>query len=222
MDFLVFNSFRNSAPLVGPIPWPSLAVIVLLELAVVIWLMRTIYRRKVGSVRLEWQEHPVPISQDRESSDQSMLVTDGSGASASSIEPGEKYLGGFYSLQLGLGWGRNQTVGYGIYATNRRLFGVSHVRPSFEGTMALIPQNLPDEDNNRIISELARLKQLEVGTDRVAKIDLEIPKGVFRTGHLEIILGTGERVDIRVGRKRPGEQLRDLLQIFAPNALTVS
>ena len=45
------------------------------------------------------------------------------------VEPDERYLGGFYSIQLGLGGGKQQTIGYGIYVTSKRLFGTSHNRP---------------------------------------------------------------------------------------------
>ena len=216
-DLVLFAAKRNGALLVGPYPWWVVVVIVSLEFLGGVWLMRTIYRTGLERRRLDWQEHPVPV----DSVETGLILSGTESRDQIAVEPDEKYLGGFYSLQMSIGYYKNARPGYGVYVTNKRLFGISQYCPSFDKRVALIPQNLPKDESDQMIREITQTKLLEVRIEDVAKIELKIPPGLFRTGHLQITRVTGDVAQITVGRKRPGEQLRALLQVFGPNVLTV-
>jgi hypothetical protein len=210
---------------------PVFAFIVLLELVGGVWLLRTTYRRGIRRQRREWHEQGVPIVASVNALGPSFSATDNRDSSTSVAGQDEKYLGGFYSLQMSTaergtalpGIQRKRVLlGFGLYVTSKRLFGVSQYRPSFDKKVGLMPQNLSPEENDKIIGELQATRLLEVGIDKIAKIELKIPPGLFRTGHLQISLVTGETKNIHVGRKQPGQQLRDLLVVFSPKVLEVS
>jgi hypothetical protein len=137
------------------------------------------------------------------------------------IVSAEKYLGGFYTIQMYVGWYKQAKPGVGIYITSKRLIGVLQSRPSFDKQVDLMPQNLTQEQNDRILSELETRKSFDAANDRISRIELKIPPGLFRTGHLKISLTTGEIIEITVGRTSPGEHLRDLFQTFFPQALAL-
>src|SRR6267143_983778 len=122
---------------------------------------------------------------------------------------------------MNTGRGRGVRLGFGIYATNKRLFGIAQYRPSFDKTLPLIPQNFSQAMNDQVISELKRTKSIEIQADEIAKIELKIPAGIFRGGQLPIHRTTGELVMINIGRKQPGEQLKSLLQVFDAKILTI-
>ncbi len=153
----------------------------------------------------------------------------------SAVQDYERYLGGFYSIQMMIGYGRRAIPGYGTYFTDRRFIGLGHAqRPSFDKLVPLIPQNLAKEVNDKIIDELDAKKQVDVSKDGIIRIELKMPR-LLRQGHLQIFLITGEPVTMGLGhwyakdelkmlyfgRKRPAEQLENLFRAFDPEALTL-
>jgi hypothetical protein len=145
----------------------------------------------------------------------------------------EKYIGGFYSILLMIGYGRRAILGYGTYFTSRGFIGLGHgQRPSFDKFNLLMPQNLSQDENNRTIEELDQRKQVDVPKDNILRLDLKMPR-LFRQGHLQIIQTTGEPTSfgrrygkeelytLYFGRKRPAEQLQDLLKAFNEEILTL-
>ena len=137
------------------------------------------------------------------------------------MDSDEKYLGGFYSLQMSV-QRRRSPIGCGVYVTNRRLFVLpSGQRPSFDKRLDLMPVNLSSDENARVIRELDGSKEFDVAKDRIARIELKIPPGLFRTGHLHITITNGEVERVHVGRTMPGVQLRDMLRAFYPEALVL-
>jgi hypothetical protein len=154
----------------------------------------------------------------------------------SALEDYERYLGGFYSIQMMIGYGRRAIPGYGTYFTDRRFIGLGHAqRPSFDKQVPLIPQNLAKDVNDKIIDELDTRKQVEVAKNGIIRVELKMPR-LLRQGHLQIFLITGEPVTmgrdrwphgsdelkmLYFGRERPAEQLENLFRAFDPEALTL-
>jgi len=139
------------------------------------------------------------------------------------LEEREVYLGGFYSpMQLSLG---KFAIGAGIYATNRRLFiflkDLDVTINKIAGHKDFAPANLTPEQNQAIISEISTQSssQMSIRKEEISTLELKEPPGVFRTGHLNILLTSGESVKVGIGKKKEYEYILGLLQSFNPQVL---
>jgi hypothetical protein len=121
----------------------------------------------------------------------------------------EKYLGGVDSIQMRKGL----FAGYGVYVTNLRLFGVKRRR-------AAEPLEIGERSSNaETIRDLEQRRDFEVRREDVSAIEMQKPPGVFRMGHLQIKLKSGQTVEVKVGKEREYEQLKDIVLAFYPQAV---
>jgi len=139
------------------------------------------------------------------------------------LEEREVYLGGFYSpMQLSLG---KFAIGAGIYATNRRLFifrkDLDVTIDKIAGHKGFAPANLTAEQSEAIISEISTQSssQMSIRKEEISTLELKEPPGVFRTGHLNIMLTSRESVKVGIGKKKEYEYILSLLQSFNPQVL---
>lgn len=133
----------------------------------------------------------------------------------------ERLIGGIASGDLKKGF----TRGYGIYVTSRRIIGIKKRKLGLAGALtsgvaSWASGGLTVEESRRAISELEKEKDIEVARDEVASIELRKPT-FFKRGHLIIRLASGEEIKIMVLGKKAFEALRQLMQAFKPEALTV-
>ncbi len=134
----------------------------------------------------------------------------------------EKYLGGFDSIQLGKGL----SAGYGIYASNHRLFGLRRRSPAIPLEIGQTirdssPENLTSSQSSQIIHELELRKDFEIPRDQILRLEMKKPPGIFRMGHLIIKLSSGEEVKVKIGKNKEYELLKTLMRIFDPEVLKV-
>ena len=139
----------------------------------------------------------------------------------------ETFIGGFASGFMGQGF-MGMRVGYGLYFTSARLFGVSAATwsgGSLGGTVAgliegeLMPALTPDQ-NTTVIAELERAKDFELGKDQVRNIELK------RTGPMMLWLGritiqpvNGQAIKYALRSAIAYDRLLKLAQAFGPERL---
>jgi len=141
------------------------------------------------------------------------------------MEQGEQFLGGFAGGFLAKGG----TVGYGLYATTKRLIGVNVVkvgaRSFLGGQMAgfvngqLIPTVSADE-SAKVIAELDAKKDFDVRKDQVSRIELKSP-GLLGLGQMTITTQLRQETKIGLRHKEAYQRLRDLMQVFYPEVLAL-
>jgi hypothetical protein len=139
------------------------------------------------------------------------------------MEQGEQFLGGFAGGFLAKGG----TVGYGLYATNKRLIGVNVVkvgaRSFLGGQLAgfvegqLIP-TLSANESAKVIAELDEKKDFDVRKDQISNIELKSP-GVFGLGHMIITALSRQETKIGLRHKEAYQRMRDLMQVFYPEVV---
>ena len=100
----------------------------------------------------------------------------------SGLPLGEKYLGGFTSGNMNKGG-----AGYGIYATDRRLFGVRNRRAAY-GSIEL-GLAFGKEQKGKTIGELEQKHDLMLDRNEIERLEMLKPSLVFN-GYLRI----GERL----------------------------
>jgi hypothetical protein len=140
---------------------------------------------------------------------------------------GETFIGGFMSGFLARGFLGLQ-VGYGLYFTTARVFGVDpgrHGGSELTGTMAgyiegeLTPK-LSEDENARVIAELDRVKDFDLAKDQVKQIELKSP-GSFGIGlgHVRIVSQQGGSRRIVLRNRIAYDRLVELTQAFSPELL---
>ena|SRR2546425_3906847 len=135
----------------------------------------------------------------------------------------EKYLGGFSSRSLRKGI----AAGYGIYATNRRFFGIydrlARPGPFFQGKpLDYVLNQVPVQHGMAaVIRELEQRKDLEIQRDHVSRIEVKRP-GWLRRGRITIGLESGERVTLLMLHDGDFERATKLFRKFCPEALSVA
>ncbi len=142
------------------------------------------------------------------------------------MEEGEKFVGGFAGGFLA----RGTLPGYGIYATTERIVGVDvrrvGSRSFLGGTMAgfvqgqLFPR-LSAEESGRVIRELDEKKEFDLRRDEISRIEIKNP-GLLTRGHMLISPRVGEKFKVGLLHKIAFERLRDLMQVFYPEAVSLS
>ena len=136
--------------------------------------------------------------------------------------------GGFYSpMQLALG---KLNVGAGIYVTSKRLFifqkgedmditfnkiATGSPRKDF------VPANLTPEQNRAIIEQLSSKcpPQIHFRKNQISALEMKEPPGIFRTGHLNVLLTSGDTLKLIIGKKREYEYILNLLRSFSPQVV---
>lgn len=142
------------------------------------------------------------------------------------MEEGEEFVGGFAGGFLAKGL----CPGYGVYATTKRIIGVTLVTTPARGFLGgslvglvqgqLMPKLSPD-DSARVIQELDQKKEFDLKKDQIAKIEIRSP-GLLSTGRMVIISKAGEKTRITLRYRTVFERLRDLMKAFYPEALTLA
>jgi hypothetical protein len=136
----------------------------------------------------------------------------------------ETFIGGFMSgfLARGLAGAR---IGYGLYFTTARVFGVdpgAHGGSGLTGAMAgyiegeLMP-TLSEDENAKLIAELDRVKDFDVAKDQIKQIELKNPGswGVG-LGRIKIVPLIGSSRSIVLRSRIAYDRLDQLTQAFSP------
>lgn len=138
----------------------------------------------------------------------------------------EQYLGGFTSANLHLKGRGVSSMGYGIYATSRRLIGINSKKGLLQAvggfvggaTGAAMVIAGRDEYSAKTIAELQEKKDFEIWKEQISAIQISRPH-FPRVGGLNIVLVTGESVTITIADKREYESVRGLMAVFFPERL---
>jgi len=136
----------------------------------------------------------------------------------------EVFIGGFASGFMGQGF-MGMRVGYGLYFTTARLFGVSAASwsgGSLGGAVAgliegeLMPALTP-EQSRTVISELERERQYELAKDQVRRIELKKPGWWgMGLGRATIQPVQGPSISYTLRNVIAYDRLVQLTQAFAP------
>ena len=147
-------------------------------------------------------------------------------ASATVPSGGERYLGGFMSPNLHLRGRGVSSMGYGVYVTDRRIFGVNTIRGLFAGLAfvggvvgAAFAVAGAGDDSAKAIAELEQKKDFDVRKEDVGGIEVRRPRGI-RVGYLDIRQTSGQVIRVTIADKPEFEQLRGLMQAFAADRMT--
>jgi hypothetical protein len=137
----------------------------------------------------------------------------------------EEYLGGFTSIKLAKG----MLAGYGIYATSKRIIGIKSRKTALAalggGLILGVPgvvlaQKLTYDQSSKWIKELDESKDFEIAKGHISHIEIKKP-GLVSKGHLAITTRTGDTVKVLIVGQKEFEQMRDLMQVFLPESVTV-
>jgi len=139
----------------------------------------------------------------------------------------EAFIGGFMSGFLSRGF-LGARVGYGLYFTTARLFGVdpgSHGGSALTGTMAgyvdgqLMPE-LSSEENAKIIDELDKVNDFVLAKDQIRHIELRKrgPWGMG-LGRIRIEPLSGSSISIQLRHRIAYDRLVQLTQAFSPELM---
>lgn len=135
----------------------------------------------------------------------------------------ETFLGGFMSGFLARGLRR---IGYGLYFTNQRLFGVDPGRNGgsvLASTLAglvegqLMP-HLSQDENTRVIGELDRVKDFQFVKSQIQSLELKKP-GMLGTGHFVVHNTNGDSIKVDLRHRTAYDRLTQLLQAFRAGPL---
>jgi hypothetical protein len=136
-------------------------------------------------------------------------------------EAAERYLGGLSSSKLSKG-----PLGYGIYVTNKRLFGVRNWKAfaSYMGAallspaMGLVILNQPSDEGARTIQKLEQEKDFVLIKEEISKLEILKP-GFITNGYLKITQKSGKYVKIRFHGRSEFEMIKDLMNAFNSEAV---
>ncbi len=138
----------------------------------------------------------------------------------------EEYLGGFTSPNLHLKGRGVSSLGYGVYATNRRIIGVNSKRGLIAGLAAVggvtglaFALAGSTDAKQKAIADLDQKKDFDVRKEDVWALEVRRPHGLT-VGYLDITRTTGERIRITIADKPEFESLRGLMQTFCGEKLT--
>lgn len=147
---------------------------------------------------------------------------------------GEVYLGSY----TGAGLSRGIIGGYAIYATSKRIIGVSRRMQAvassvFTGAIPVyIAQKHHEKELQReeqlkaeaaMTQELDNMKKdFEIFKDQISQIGIKEPHGLgIHSGYVNIITSNDEQTKVSVWGKKPFQAVRELLISFYPAALKV-
>jgi len=142
------------------------------------------------------------------------------------LEDGEEFVGGFAGGFLA----RGLCPGYGVYATTKRIIGVTltstPARSFLGGALVGLVQGelmpkLSSDDSARVIQELDQKKEFDLKKDQISKIEIKRP-GLLSTGRMVIISKAGDKTRISLRYRIAFERLRDLMKAFYPEVVTLS
>jgi hypothetical protein len=143
------------------------------------------------------------------------------------MEEQEKYLDGITSKWLARGLIR----GYAIYATTKRLIGVSKRKQVLEA--GFLPgvikvsrdakkekSELEGDQSMQVIKDLLKSKDFEAKKSDIKLISLKKP-GAFKQGRVKILLNSGEEIEIKLGSRAVFERVGEIMQSFSPDLVQV-
>ncbi len=79
---------------------------------------------------------------------------------------------------------------------------------------------LSPEENVKIMEVLDAKKEFDVIKDQISRIELKRP-GILGTGHITVLPKNGGELKISIRHRIGFERLRDVMQVFYPEALTI-
>jgi hypothetical protein len=120
----------------------------------------------------------------------------------------ERFLGGVAATGI-------DRLNFGIYATDRRLFGVRSRWYPLGGDKGMI---FPDYSSKKTIPELERKHNFVFRKDEIAQLEL-IKPSFFSTGYLWIRPKEGKPVRVRVTGFNAFGALKTLLDAFFPEVV---
>jgi hypothetical protein len=139
----------------------------------------------------------------------------------------EEYLDGIESEELA----RGMIGGYGLYATTKRLIGVSRRKQILEAEFLGLPgtiklwrdekkeySKLEKGESQHFIEDLLKSKDFEANKNDIKLIILMRPSR-FKRGHLKILLKSGEDISLRLGTRAIFERVGEIMQSFSPGIL---
>jgi hypothetical protein len=140
----------------------------------------------------------------------------------------EYLLGGFESgnlVAIGPGVAKG-SFGYGIYVTNRRIFGMKSMKGLATGLLAigLLPGLVAylavgrKDHSAEAIMELENKKNIELRKENISKIEMNRAPTFLRPRQLIITLNSGTSIKF-IANKKDFQKLRDLMTAFYPEAL---
>jgi hypothetical protein len=137
-----------------------------------------------------------------------------------SIDAEEHMLGGLTSAYFHVKG--TASLGYGIYATNRRIMGVKSMKGLWgSGLFGLVGIWVGRTDQSaKVIAELEAKKDLEVRKENILQMQMKKPQGM-RVGYLNILLISGGSITVTIGVKKEFEVLKNLMAAFHPQGLRV-
>src|SRR5712664_1770532 len=130
---------------------------------------------------------------------------------------GETFIGAFAGGFLEKGF----RVGYGLYFTTTRLIGIHlgiHGWGALGGTLAgfikgeLMP-NLSPEESARVIEDLDRIKEFDIGKDQIRRIELKKPG--LGVGHMTITPTQGASITIMLRHRTAYDRLLQITRAFS-------
>ncbi|GEM_PF-1116659 len=127
---------------------------------------------------------------------------------------GEKYLGGFTSGSMNKGG-----AGYGVYATDRRLFGVRSRRSAWGASELGVLLGKDLGGKTRSIGDLEQKHDFVLDKTEIAQ--LEILKSDLFNGYLLVRRKDGKPIKIRFRGRWEYEQVVELMRAFLPEAVSV-
>ena len=136
----------------------------------------------------------------------------------------ETFIGRFMSGFLSRGC-LGARVGYGLYFTTTRLFGVdpgAHGGSELTGAMAgyidgqLMP-TLTEDENAKLIAELEQVKDFDLAKDQIKQIVIKRPGWYgIGFGRIKIVPLTGKPRSIQLRHPIAYDRLTQLTQVFSP------
>jgi hypothetical protein len=138
----------------------------------------------------------------------------------------EQFLGGFTSANLHLKGRGLSSMGYGIYATNKRIIGVNSKKGLLQGIgfalggvtgIGLVAAGRKDS-SAKTIAQLEEKKDFEVRKQDISQIEVRKPHGL-KVGYLNLTLNSGESIKVTIADKKEFNTVRDLMKAFHPEGL---
>jgi len=169
---------------------------------------------------------------------QSVIVSEQQTAKTSMSSPGdETYIGGISSINLKVTGGGiagsfagaigATTGGYGVYATNRRIFVIHNTELDASrdqgiqfGTFIMDELfGISVDTRPRTIPELEKLKVFEVWSNDITGIEMKRP--MLLAGFLNFKTMNGESFQVYIDHRKAFMHLEQLLKLFYPEILRI-
>ena len=137
------------------------------------------------------------------------------------MEDNERYLGGLSSARSSKG-----PVGYGVFVTSTRLFGVRNWKALgrlmaaavLSPVAGAIELSRSADEGVKAIEQLEKDNDFVIARTEIASLELCKP-GFITNGFLLVTNKSGKRIKIRFSGKKEFETIADLMKTFYPEAI---